>query len=62
MLELSVDMTDRKAVEDAARKVEAGFGRVDVLVNNAGYLETYTPIAEADPDDWWHTWEVNLMG
>ena len=62
MLELSADMTDRKTVEEAAKKVEGEFGRLDVLVNNAGYLETFNPIAEMDADDWWRTWEVNLKG
>ena len=62
MLELSVDMTDRKAVDEAAKTVEREIGRLDVLVNNAGYLETWKPLAETDPDDWWKAWEVNIRG
>jgi NAD(P)-dependent dehydrogenase (short-subunit alcohol dehydrogenase family) len=59
---LAVDMTDRSAVEEAAVTVEREFGRLDVLVNNAGYLEKWLPLAETDPDEWWRTWEVNLRG
>ncbi|KAI9881749.1 MAG: hypothetical protein M1823_006540 [Watsoniomyces obsoletus] len=61
-LELAVDMTDRSVVEEAAVTVEREFGRLDVLVNNAGYLEKWLPLAETDPEEWWRTWEVNLRG
>ena len=30
--------------------------------NRSGYLETFTPIAESDPDEWWYTWTVNMRG
>ena len=62
MLELAVDMTDRAAVEEAAKEVEREFGRLDVLVNNAGYLEMWKSITDSDPEEWWRTWEVNLRG
>lgn len=29
---------------------------------HSGYLETFTPIAESDPDEWWYTWTVNMRG
>jgi NAD(P)-dependent dehydrogenase (short-subunit alcohol dehydrogenase family) len=32
------------------------------LVNNAGYLEEWKPIAESDPAEWWKTWDVNVRG
>ena len=36
-LTLALDVTDRQAVRHAVQETEARFGRVDVLVNNAGY-------------------------
>ncbi|RKN40420.1 oxidoreductase [Streptomyces hoynatensis] len=36
-LALALDVTDRQAVAAAVRRAEEEFGRVDVLVNNAGY-------------------------
>lgn len=33
---LQLDVTDRVSVEAAAREVERDFGKVDVLINNAG--------------------------
>lgn len=37
MLALALDVTDRQAVAAAVEEAVARFGRVDVLVNNAGY-------------------------
>ena len=56
------DVTDAEAVERMARKVERTLGPVDLLVNNAGTTGPLGPIWEADPDDWWHSIEVNLRG
>ena len=43
--------------EDCVRVVEEAvkaFGRVDVLVNNAGMADKHRPITRCD-GDWWHT-------
>ena len=58
VLSCVMDVVDRGAIERAAEEVERSFGRLDVLVNNAGYLEEFLPIAESDPDEWWKTWTV----
>jgi len=62
VLSLTADQTDQSQVEAAAAKISAEFGRLDVLINNAGYLETWKPIAESDVQDWWKTFEVNVKG
>jgi NAD(P)-dependent dehydrogenase (short-subunit alcohol dehydrogenase family) len=36
-LALPLDVTDEAAIADAVRQAEGKFGRIDVLVNNAGY-------------------------
>ncbi|GBE89717.1 Short chain dehydrogenase citE [Sparassis crispa] len=58
----SVDATDPGHVDDAARKVQETFGRLDVVINNAGFMETLLPIIKSDPNEWWKTWEVNVRG
>lgn len=58
---LSVDVTDLAAMRAAADEIEAEFGRVDVLVNNAG-IGLSGPVADATPDDWAWIIDVNIRG
>jgi 3-oxoacyl-[acyl-carrier protein] reductase len=37
-------------------------GEVDLLVANAGISGPSEKTWEADPDDWWHVFEVNVLG
>ena len=62
ILELSADLTSAESISFAAKDVQDSFGGLDVLVNNAGYLETWKPIGESDPEDWWLSWTVNVKG
>lgn len=40
---LRIDVTDVSSVEAAAKEVEKKFGRLDVLINNAGLTDTTLP-------------------
>lgn len=63
ILPLQVDVTSNDSVKEAATRFKSEFGEVlDVLVNNAGYLARYERIAEAQPDNWWTGYEVNVKG
>jgi NADP-dependent 3-hydroxy acid dehydrogenase YdfG len=55
------DFTDETAAQRAVRETEAAFGRLDILINNAGvmYLE---PVATADLARWRSMIELNLLG
>ena len=58
---MQLDVTDRNAMEAAAREAERVFGSVHVLCNNAGvYL--YGPMQKATYEDWDWTLNVNLGG
>ncbi|KAF2795757.1 oxidoreductase-like protein [Melanomma pulvis-pyrius CBS 109.77] len=60
---LQLDVTSGASVSAALAQVSAAFsGRLDILINNAGYLSPFAPIADTDPDDWWRDWEVNVKG
>jgi len=50
------DVSKREDVERWAGEV----GDLDVLVCNAGISGPADPLA--DPDEWWHTFEVNVLG
>jgi 3-oxoacyl-[acyl-carrier protein] reductase len=41
----------------------AGLGDLDLLVNNVGIaIEENMAAWEVDPEEWWHVFEVNLLG
>lgn len=63
ILALKLDVADRQSVEASAKQVNEAFdGRLDILINNAGYLSTWVPLGETNPDEWWKDWEVNIKG
>ncbi|KAJ7845348.1 hypothetical protein B0H14DRAFT_2584687 [Mycena olivaceomarginata] len=63
VLSLSMDVTSEDSVRSTAEAVEEAFGpSLDVLITNAGYLETWTPLTESDTKEWWRSWEVNIKG
>jgi NAD(P)-dependent dehydrogenase (short-subunit alcohol dehydrogenase family) len=62
ILKLQLDITSESSVSSAATTVKDKFGHLDVLVNNAGYLEEWNRIAESDPIEWWKSWDVNIKG
>lgn len=61
-LPLCCDVADWAAVQAATQAVQARFGRIDVLINNAGVIEPIAQLAEADPAQWGQAIDVNLKG
>ncbi|PWE07921.1 short-chain dehydrogenase [Streptomyces sp. BSE7F] len=55
------DVTDPEAMARVAAEVRERFGRVDIVVANAG-VATGGPFTESDPDAWRRVIEVNLIG
>lgn len=55
------DVTDRASLTAAIAQITDAWGRVDVLVNNAG-LHRGARIARLDDDDWRAVLDVNLTG
>ncbi|MDB5410863.1 MAG: hypothetical protein JWL84_5775 [Rhodospirillales bacterium] len=60
-MQIGVDVSDRAAVERAAAAVEAEFGRVHVLANNAG-VALKSAISDVTNDEWDWVIGVNLYG
>jgi NAD(P)-dependent dehydrogenase (short-subunit alcohol dehydrogenase family) len=60
-LPLPGDVSDEEAVRGMVRTIVDGFGRVDVLVNNAG-ISHIAPAEETSPEDWRRVLDVNLTG
>ena len=59
---LRLDVTDEQSVSDFVRQVGKRFGRIDVLVNNAGGALGLNPIADAVDDEWIGMWKTNVLG
>lgn len=58
---IRADVTDRPGVQAMAGRVVEQFGRVDVLVNNAGW-DKASSFVDSDPADWDRAIAVNLYG
>jgi NAD(P)-dependent dehydrogenase (short-subunit alcohol dehydrogenase family) len=61
-LALPCDVADWGQMAAAVDRTVAAFGRLDVLVLNAGRIEPIGSLAEADPADWARSVAVNLTG
>ncbi|WP_419702756.1 SDR family NAD(P)-dependent oxidoreductase [Promicromonospora sp. NFX87] len=61
-VELTADVSDPAAVRAAVGQAEDTLGSVDLLVNNAGAIESEHPLWEADPEEWWSVFETNVRG
>ena len=60
-LALALDVTDKQAVHDAVAKAREHFGRLDVVVNNAGY-GLFGSIEEVSEEQARDQIETNLFG
>lgn len=58
-----LDVTDETSVQDAVRATVAEFGKLDVLVSNAGGSTTADgPVTTAAIDEFWHKIRTDLFG
>lgn len=60
-LGLSVDIANREAVDSMVEQTIDKYGKIDVLVNNAGW-DKISPFLELDADVWDRVININLYG
>jgi NADP-dependent 3-hydroxy acid dehydrogenase YdfG len=59
---LRLDVTDEQSVGDFVEEVGKRFGRIDVLVNNAGGALGLNPVDSAIDEEWIGMWKTNVLG
>lgn len=61
---IKVDVRDVKSTEEMATKAKEAFGKIDVLIANAGLYGQLKPqpFENIDPDEWDQVMTVNLKG
>jgi NAD(P)-dependent dehydrogenase (short-subunit alcohol dehydrogenase family) len=56
------DVSQEESVAKAVQEVQEKFGRIDILINNAGVMTRPAPLAELEVRKWDYTISVNLRG
>ena len=56
------DVADPAQASSAVAGTLAAFGRLDILINNAGVIDPMGPIGEVDVNEWARAVQINLAG
>lgn len=56
------DVTDKAAVDKVLEMMKGHVGALDILVNNVGYLPDIGSVKDANAEEWWKGFEVNVKG
>lgn len=59
---MKMDVTDREEVKQVFAKIKEEFGKIDILINNAGTLDHVSQIEDQNDDFWERDLRVNLTG
>ncbi len=59
---MAVDITHPEHIQRAVVQTLAQFGKIDMLVNNAGFSGATVPLDASPPDAWRRIIDINLIG
>ena len=59
---VTCDVSSYKDVQGLVSHCESTFGRMDILINNAGVIEPIGHLATSDPAAWSHATDINFKG
>ncbi|KAH8820709.1 NAD(P)-binding protein [Xylogone sp. PMI_703] len=62
MLTYAADISNASAMTTIFRTASATVGKIDILVNCAGFLPSPALFIDSELDDWWRGFEVNVKG
>jgi NAD(P)-dependent dehydrogenase (short-subunit alcohol dehydrogenase family) len=57
-----MDVTDQSVIDAAVDHVRAEYGRLDVLVNNAGITGSFAPLEQTEGADAYEVLDTNVLG
>ena len=57
----TANISDIARVESVTHEIEARYGHVDVIINNAGIIK-FDLVENVNVQDWWRIMEVNILG
>src|SRR5216684_933927 len=60
-LAVTMDVRDQKSVDAGVRRIVDRFGKIDIVVNNAG-ISGVTPVDAQDTKDWLDIIQTNVVG
>ncbi len=60
--ESNLDVSDKTSVNRFCNAVIDRFGRIDILINNAGICPPLLPFETVQAEEWQNVFDVNLMG
>lgn len=58
---IKCDVSQRKEIEEVVKETSERWGKIDVLVNNAGICQ-FKPFLELTEEEWQKTLDINLKG
>ena len=56
-----MDIGDPNGVHELSEKIKERWGKLDILVSNAGYLHSLTPLSHLDEKDWVKSFNINVF-
>ena len=58
---VQANMTDQKDIEHLFSETEKAFGKLDILINNAGYYE-FAPLEKITTENFYKHFDLNVLG
>ena len=59
---ITIDVTDSETIVAAVKQIEAQYGKLDILINNAGTGDFTQPASTETVDEWKRVFETNVFG